>query len=90
MSSAANRLTKWIITASANEPANRRVEILRDAAVTIASPEAALELFNIAREIELTDIRVGQLILGLGNGNGHADTEPANGPQGPSPSEDVP
>lgn len=65
MSSAANRLTAWIVTSSAGEAPERRCEILRDAALTIASPEAAGELLTIAREIEQTEARVGQLLLSL-------------------------
>jgi len=92
MSSAANRLTAWIVQASYGEGSSRRIEILRDAALTIASPEAATELITIAREIEQTEARIGQLLLEL-NGNGNSEPEtptPNGGPRGPSPAEDVP
>ena len=94
MSNAADRLMRWIIDASAGEPADHRVQILRDAAKIIAGGNASIELIAIANEIEATDSRIKQLLLGFENGNGHSEPAPETptngGPQGPSPAEDVP
>ena len=42
MSNAADRLMRWIIDASAGEPADHRVQILRDAAKIIAGGDASI------------------------------------------------
>ena len=92
MSNPSDRLLRWLIETSSNEASTRRVQLLRDAAEVLAGTEAASELLVIANEIEATDSRIKQLLLGFENGNGDATpTGHGNGgPRGPSPAEDVP
>lgn len=92
MSSSSDRLVRWIVEASATESATKRALLLRDAAKILANDSAAAELLTIANEIEATDSRIKQLLLGFENGNGDAtpNGHGNGGPKGPTPAEDVP
>ena len=65
MTSAAERLTAWILERAEDEPLERRASIYRDAAATVADEARAVELLRLAEELDTANRHCRQLRLQL-------------------------